>query len=87
MSDCEKLLGGLSDYLDGNELSELCVELKKHMAGCTKCRLVVDSALKTIRLYKGEDLVEFPEDSRVRLHNSLRQAWKGRKGGNTSGQG
>lgn len=80
MSDCEKLLGGLSDLLDGNEQSELCAELKIHMAGCTKCRLVVDSALKTIRLYKGDDLVEFPEDSRLRLHNSLRRAWNDRKG-------
>lgn len=80
MSECEKLLGGLSDYLDGNEQSELCAELKKHMEGCTKCRLVVDSASKTIRLYKGDDLVEFPEDSRLRLHNNLRQAWNDRKG-------
>ncbi len=80
MSECEKFLGGLSDYLDGNEQSELCAELTKHMAGCTKCRLVVDSASKTIRLYKGDDLVEFPDDSRLRLHNRLHPAWMDRKG-------
>ena len=79
MSDCKDLLGGLSDYLDGNEDSAMCAELRRHMEGCEKCRLVVDSARRTIQLYKGDDLVEFPLDVKKRLHDSLREAWKRRE--------
>ena len=79
MSDCKDLLGGLSDYLDGYEDSAMCAELRRHMEGCEKCRLVVDSARRTIQLYKGDDLVEFPLDVKNRLHDSLREAWKRRE--------
>lgn len=83
MSECKDLLGGLSDYLDGNEQSAMCAELKRHMANCEKCRLVVDSTRRTIQLYKGDDLVEFPMEFKNRLHDTLRDAWK--KRGTTRG--
>lgn len=77
MSDCKDLLGGISDYIDGSASEELCVEIRRHMDGCENCRVVVDSARKTIAFYKGDELVqELPPDFSVRLHGSLRQAWK-----------
>lgn len=79
MSDCKDLLGALSDYLDGDEQSEMCRELKRHMEGCDKCRLVVDSAKRTIQLYRGEDVVEFPAEIKARLHGNLREAWARRQ--------
>ncbi|MCB9496681.1 MAG: zf-HC2 domain-containing protein [Fibrobacteria bacterium] len=75
MSDCTDLLGALGDYLDGDEQTTMCQELKKHMAGCAKCRLVVDTARRTVELYRGEELVEFPTDFRQRLHGNLKDAW------------
>ncbi len=75
MSDCKDLLGALSEYLDGNEQSEMCATLREHMAGCDKCRLVVNTAKRTIELYRGIDVVEFPVDVKERLHGSLREAW------------
>lgn len=78
MSDCKDMLGGLSDYLDGNEQTTMCAELRRHMEGCEKCRLVVDSARRTIQLYRGDDLVEFPVEFKNRLHDSLRDAWSRR---------
>jgi predicted anti-sigma-YlaC factor YlaD len=80
MSDCKDMLGGLSDYLDGNEQTAMCAELRRHMEGCDKCRLVVDSARRTIQLYKGDDLVEFPVEFKNRLHDTLRDAWNRRSG-------
>lgn len=79
MSDCSDLLGALSEYLDGNEQSAMCAELKQHMLSCDKCRVVVDSAKRTIELYRGTEPVEFPESFRDRLHGSLAEAWKTRK--------
>lgn len=81
MSDCSDLLGALSEYLDGNERSEMCRELVKHMEGCDKCRLVVDSARKTIQLYRGGELLECPPEVKARLHGTLRSAWARRSGG------
>jgi len=79
MSECKDLLGALSEYLDGNEQSVLCAELREHMAGCDKCRLVVDSAKRTIELYRGDEIIEFPIDVKQRLHANLREAWSRRK--------
>lgn len=77
MSDCKDLLGALAEYLDGNEQAEMCVELRRHMATCEKCRVVVDSSRKTIELFRDEELVaEIPVDARERLHQNLRNAWK-----------
>ena len=87
MSDCKDMLGGLSDYLDGNEQSAMCAELRRHMDGCEKCRIVVDSARRTIQLYKGDDLVEFPVEVKERLHDALREAWKRRASGKGESRG
>jgi len=75
MSDCKDLLGALSEYLDGNEQSAMCAALREHMAGCDKCRLVVDTAKRTIELYRGSEVLEFPVDVKTRLHGALRDAW------------
>jgi predicted anti-sigma-YlaC factor YlaD len=80
MSDCKDLLGALSEYLDGNEQSEMCAALRQHMAGCEKCRVVVNSAKKTIELYRESDQVgEIPVDSKLRLHRALHDAWMRRQ--------
>lgn len=50
---CQSLLAAISDYLDGDLDSELCLELERHMAECQNCRIVVDTLRKTISLYHG----------------------------------
>ena len=80
MSDCKDLLGALSEYLDGNEQAEMCTELRRHMATCERCRVVVDSAKRTIELYRDEDrIAEIPVDSQIRLHRTLQEAWSRKK--------
>jgi predicted anti-sigma-YlaC factor YlaD len=82
MSDCKDLLGALSEYLDGNEQAEMCTELRRHMATCEKCRVVVNSSRRTIELYRENDQVaEIPVDVQNRLHGTLQQAWKSRRQG------
>lgn len=80
MSGCKDLLGALAEYLDGNEQALVCEELRRHMATCERCRVVVDSSRKTIELFKDEDLVaEIPVESSSRIHRNLAEAWKRRK--------
>jgi len=77
VSDCKDLLGALAEYLDGDERTEMCAELRRHMATCEKCRVVVDSSRKTIELFRDQDLVaEIPVESSRRLHRNLKEAWK-----------
>ena len=48
---CRELLKSLSDYVDGTLDESLCVEIDKHMAGCERCQVVVDTLRKTVELY------------------------------------
>ena len=45
------LLGSLSDYVDGDLAEPVCAEIERHMAGCERCRVVVDTLRKTVELY------------------------------------
>jgi anti-sigma factor RsiW len=65
---CHKLLGSLSDYVDGELEQELCAEIERHMAGCENCQIVVDTLRKTIYLYKAaSSATEIAPDVRKRL--------------------
>ena len=68
---CSHLLAGLSDYLDGEASAELCAEIRKHMADCNKCRVVINTLRKTVELYHRLPQPAFPEEARERLHKTL----------------
>lgn len=70
--DCKKLLSSLGDYVDGDLSPQLCAELEKHMKGCRRCRVVVDTVKKTVELYQEiADEPQIPADVRERLYLSL----------------
>jgi len=70
--NCHHLLGALSDYLDGELESQLCAELETHLAGCEKCRVVVDTLRRTVSLYQVVEQDEaLPVGVRERLLHSL----------------
>lgn len=70
--DCRKLLGSLSEYVDGELSDELCEVLEHHMEDCEDCRIVVDTLRKTVYLYhKQAEAEEIPSDIRQRLFKSL----------------
>ena len=71
-TECHHLLISLSDYFDGTLEEELCEELKKHLAECPDCRVVVNTTQKTIELYhQAADEVSCPDDVRGRLFRRL----------------
>jgi predicted anti-sigma-YlaC factor YlaD len=77
---CEDILKALDLYLEGDEASSVCVAFREHLAGCERCRVVVDSIKNTVTLFKetGES-IEMPTDCRERLHETLRKKWQDKK--------
>ncbi len=69
--NCRDLLDGLSDFLDGEASAELCAEIQRHMAGCKKCRVVVDTLRKTVTLYRQMPQPELSGQARERLYKVL----------------
>ena len=70
-STCQDLLDGPADYLDGEAPDELCAEIERHLAGCDKCRIVVETLRKTVTLYQQLPRPEMPAQARERLYKRL----------------
>jgi hypothetical protein len=71
--DCEQLLAGLNDYVDGDHSTALCQALKEHLADCNPCQIVVDNIRRTITLYKAGEAIELPEELQQQLCGLLRE--------------
>ncbi len=71
---CQDLLGGLSDYLDGEASARLCAEITQHMATCERCRIVVDTLRRTVTLYRQLPRRAMPDRARERLYKVLNLA-------------
>jgi anti-sigma factor (TIGR02949 family) len=70
--ECQRLIGELSNLIDGTISPELCAELEAHLKECKNCRIVVDTTKKTIELYhRDEASVEVPEVLREKLWKRL----------------
>ena len=70
--DCRKLLGSISEYVDGELSEELCSALEHHLEDCEDCRIVVDTMKKTVYLYHATaENVNIPSDIRQRLYKKL----------------
>jgi len=74
--NCNELLAALNDYVDGAPESGLCDEIRRHLTGCTACRVVVDNIRQTITLYREDQEIELPPACRDRLHAALRSRWQ-----------
>jgi anti-sigma factor RsiW len=71
-TECQKLLGELSNLIDGTLSPELCSELEAHLKECTNCRIVVNTTRKTIDLYHVEESqMGMPEPAREKLWKRL----------------
>ena len=51
--DCDSVLEGVSDFIDGEQREEICQAIREHLERCQDCRIVVDKMKRTITLYKG----------------------------------
>lgn len=71
-TNCEQLLGSLSEYIDGELTPELCEEIEKHLSGCDDCRVVLNTTKRTIDLVHAPiERPDLPDDVRERLFKRL----------------
>jgi predicted anti-sigma-YlaC factor YlaD len=68
---CRSLLEGMSLFAEGEAPPELCAAIEQHLAGCSDCRIVVDTLRRTIDLYHRLPRPDMPEKTRERLYKSL----------------
>jgi hypothetical protein len=72
---CDELLLGVNEYLDGETQSALCLALRVHLAGCKTCGVVIDNLRQTIRLYRAGRQVALPPGLHEKLSAIMRQRW------------
>lgn len=64
---CKQFLEELNDYLDEAVDAELRHRIETHITECPNCFVILDTTQKTIRVYKGMQPQELPEDVQTRL--------------------
>ncbi len=69
--NCTDFLAKLTDFFDGNIEPELLTEVKEHLGACHHCEVVVDTTRKTIEVYRGAEIYEFPDELSVRLRSAI----------------
>lgn len=72
---CEELLKALNDYVDGEQLTQICEEFAAHLQGCDPCQVVVDNIRHSIVLYKNGEPYSMPVEFEEKLQHSLREQW------------
>lgn len=83
---CEELLKALNEYVDGNELAEICEEFSDHLKNCNPCQVVVDNIRQTISLYSAGQPHPMPPEFQDRLQQTLKSRWE-EKFGSPTGHG
>ncbi len=69
--NCTDFLAKLTDFFDGNIEPDLMLEVKEHLGVCHHCEVVVDTTRKTIEVYRGSEIYEFPDDLSTRLRAAI----------------
>jgi anti-sigma factor (TIGR02949 family) len=68
---CKEFLQELTDYLDSTVDAELRIKLERHINECPNCFVILDTTQKTIKVYKGFEAQEIPEEVQVRLMKAV----------------
>jgi anti-sigma factor RsiW len=71
IANCDELLANLPAYLDGEVSGELRSEVEAHLATCRNCRIVVDTANKTVELVRQLPSPVMPQLAMERLYKRL----------------
>lgn len=71
MVTCAQVLKELSNYIDEDVDPQLRAEIEKHLRGCRRCSVLLDSTRKTLRIVGDDRVFEVPADYSERLHRFL----------------
>ena len=73
MMDCKQVLANLSDYVDGEVSQELRKALEEHVAHCRRCRVILDTTHRTLKIVLDTEPFEVPLAVSARLYTRLQE--------------
>ena len=79
MLTCKEFLQELNDYLDPSVDAETKRHLQSHVSQCPNCFVVVDTTMKTLKVYKGMEPQCVPEDLKKRLWAAVERKMEAKK--------
>jgi hypothetical protein len=68
---CKDVLENLSCHVDGDGSAELREALERHIAHCRRCRVIVDTTSRILRIVLDADPFEVPLAVSARLYTRL----------------
>jgi predicted anti-sigma-YlaC factor YlaD len=68
---CSEFLQLLDDELDQKMAAEVRAAIESHTLKCEHCEVVFNTTLKTIEIYKSNEVYELPAGLRERLHAAI----------------
>lgn len=71
--NCEGLIRIVSSYIDGELEATVVEEIELHLKTCHDCTILVQQISITVRIYYDSDLMDFPEEARARLRETMRR--------------
>jgi anti-sigma factor RsiW len=71
--NCKGVIRRISSYIDGDLEATVVEEIELHLKTCRDCTILVQQTRLTVHLYHDSDLVDFPKEVQVRLHETLRR--------------
>jgi anti-sigma factor (TIGR02949 family) len=80
MLNCKDLLEELGDYLDDDMSADLRRDLEEHLADCSPCKVVADSARQTVKIVTGCRSFELPPKFSAKIMARIRSSGPGRPG-------
>ena len=75
--DCQRMLAGISAYLDGDLDATACAEIEQHCSGCARCAAIVKGLRETAGLCREAGTAPLPEPIKARAQASIRRLLQG----------
>jgi anti-sigma factor RsiW len=72
-TDCQRMLAGISAYLDGELDTTACDAIERHCHACPRCAALVKALRETVGLCRQVASVPLPESVRQRARESVRR--------------
>lgn len=71
MISCADFMAGIGDYLEGDVAAEVRLQLETHLAHCTTCQVVYDSARKTVKILTESGSFDLPASAAKPITESI----------------
>jgi hypothetical protein len=71
MLSCKEVLAHLSDYIDEESSAEIRRALEDHISWCRRCRVVLDTTRKALKIVLDVEPFEVPLAVSARLYTRL----------------